>query len=149
MGYNITVGPDAGDIPDITCTANTDGNGDPVALDGVRLGNFNYDIARSVQSYNVPIKIAAQTNQGAFDSAPYALELKNVTEHHGHGSAVTNGDDCNNGGQIVLTQNEEHNGDLEYFKFELCDTACYPNEAGPANDYCFEVPSPWDTVVIE
>lgn len=139
--------------PEVTCVPNIDANGDSYAVSGVRLGNYNYDIARSVQSYNVPIKNLAQggsiavTVNSQADSTVEPLELRNVTEHIGHGDA--NAEDCNNAGMFTFTQNPEHEGDLEYVKFELCDTICHPNENGPNNDYCFNVPSPWETVVQE
>ena len=109
------------------------------------MGNFNYDIARSVQQYNLPIYGLAQGDSAAIqinNMAGDGLQLKNVTEHAGHGDAEA--EDCNNGGLFSFDQNPDHWGELEYATFSLCDTACWPDKP---NDYCFEVPSPWDSLI--
>jgi len=145
LPYNATIPDVADDSPAIVCTDN--GSADP----NVRLGNFNYDIARSVQRYNVPVKnlgqgIVSTIQVNGQNEVP--LKVQNVSAHHGHGDANVNGEDCNPDGTIIFQAGLEHEGDLEYFQFELCDADCHANEeGGPLNDYCFEVPSPWATTV--
>jgi len=112
------------------------------------LGNFNYDIARSVQQYNLPIKNLGQGQVATIQinelsGSPVGLQLKNVTSHAGHGTAVA--DDCTNGGLFTYEQNADHWGDLEYATFSLCGASCWPDKP---NDYCFEVPSPWDSTIV-
>merc|ERR1712046_9027 len=145
LPYNATVPDVEEDSPTITCTDN--GSADP----NVRLGNFNYDIARSVQRYNVSVKNLAQDNSATImvnGQNEVPLLVKNVSAHHGHGVALVNGGDCNADGTIVFQAGADHEGDLEYFQFELCDAECHgPNEEGALDDYCFEVPSPWATTV--
>merc|ERR1711866_69 len=122
------------------------------AWPGPRLGNFNYDIARSVQTYNLPIygldqgqTVTVQINKMHNDNPAMDggfLELKNVTAHHGHGTATA--DDCYNEGRFVYYQNPNHMGQLEYASFNLCDSKCWPDKP---NDYCFNVPSSWNSFV--
>jgi len=116
------------------------------------IGNFNYDIARSVQTYNLPIygldqgqTVTVQINKMHNDNPAMDggfLELKNVTAHHGHGTATA--DDCYNEGRFVYYQNPNHMGQLEYASFNLCDSKCWPDKP---NDYCFNVPSSWNSFV--
>jgi len=135
--------------PTIECQPNLDSNGDSYADPEVRLGNFVYDIARSVQRYNLPIKnlaqgesvvvqINKQSHNGGF--LVEGVDLRNVTEHHGHGSASA--EDCINGGEFVYTQNADHWGDLEYAQFDLCDTG------DEGVDYDWDVPSSWTSTVL-
>jgi len=146
--YNISM-PDADYKPTISCVPYTDMSGDEVAWPGPRLGNFNYDIGRSVQQYNMPIygldqgqTVTVTVNQMA-ESTIQGLELMNVTAHHGHGTATAA--DCANAGTFVYTQNADHQGELEYATFSLCDSACWPDVP---NDYCFNVPSSWDSQIV-
>lgn len=139
-----------GDVCDysITCTPNGE------ALPGVRLGNFAYDIARSVQTYTVPVWGLAQGEQVTFPITDYkgnANNCMNPLAHHGHGDAIgcstnsTTG--CNN--ELIFTQNPDHNGLLEYFSFEpvspVNNPICYSLPYHHEDDYEWEVPSPWDT----
>ena len=60
------------------------------ALSGVFLGNFNYDIARSVQTYTVPVYGLAQGKTVDFDLQSYEgedLNCANPLAHSGHGTA--------------------------------------------------------------
>ena len=67
------------------------GNADyPVAHSGVHLGNFNYDIARSVQTYTVPIYGLDKGNSATFQIVDYYDKDNNCINplaHHGHGFA--------------------------------------------------------------
>jgi len=119
------------------------------AYAGPLLGNFNYDIGRSVQQYNLPIYGLGQGQTVTInilemeESAAGPIQLRNVSAHVGHGTATA--DDCNNAGTFVYTQNENHHGELEYAQFSLCDADCWPDKP---NDYCFDVPSPWDSNIV-
>ena len=68
-------------------------NGDaayPVAHSGVHLGNFNYDIARSVQTYTVPIYGLEKGQSATFEITDYYNEPNNCMNplaHNGHGTA--------------------------------------------------------------
>ena len=86
--------------------------------------------------------VTVTVNQMA-QSTIVGLELQNVTAHHGHGEATA--EDCANGGIFVYHQDPTHNGDLEYAQFSLCDSNCWPDTP---NDYCFNVPSSWDSTVV-
>ena len=72
------------------------------ALPGVHLGNFNYDIARSVQTYTVPIYGLAKGDSATFEITDYyndANNCMNPLAHHGHGTASgcsTNTTGCSN-----------------------------------------------------
>ena len=73
-----------------------EGDGDE-ALGGVYLGNFNYDIARSVQTYTVPIYGLPQGEAVDFDLHDYNNEVlycANPAAHAGHGSVT--GNSCSN-----------------------------------------------------
>ena len=87
------------------------------ALPGVHLGNFNYDIARSVQTFTVPIYGLAQGQEETFPITDYYnedLHCANAAAHVGHGttsgcsvisnSTQTNGaEPCSN--ELTFTQN--------------------------------------------
>lgn len=45
-------------------------------------------------------------------------------------------------GSVEFTKDENHQGLLDYFSFRLCEASCWE---GPQDDYCFEVPSQWNT----
>lgn len=131
------------------CDANIDGDGNSFADPNVRLGNFVYDIARSVQRYNLPIKnlaldqsVTIQINKQDRQGVPIAegVELRNVSAHHGHGEASA--EDCSNDGSFVYSQNPDHLGDLEYAQFDVCDTGAEDT------DYDWDVPSSWESEVI-
>ena len=60
------------------------------ALSGVHLGNFNYDIARSVQTYTVPIYGLDKGLDATFPITDYYNQPNNCINplaHHGHGTA--------------------------------------------------------------
>ena len=79
-------------------------NGDadyPVAHEGVHLGNFNYDIARSVQTYTVPIYGLQHGEAATFEIVDYYNDENkcvNPLAHHGHGTAsgCSNNSTCSN-----------------------------------------------------
>jgi len=116
------------------------------------LGNFNYDIARSHQSYNLPI-YGMQADQTAvinidshtLDQEIDDVRVRNVTAHHGHG--VADGEDmCDE--EFVFTLSN-HLGELEYVNFYLCEDPTVSGEASPG-DYRYDVPSSWtSTISIE
>jgi hypothetical protein len=146
--YNITMA-DADFKPTLSCVD----YGGP--WEGPLLGNFNYDIARSVQQYNLPIY---GLDQGEFvaitinDMDGEGLRIQNVSAHHGHGHA--NADDCESDGDLTgyftYLQEQSHMGQLEYAQFNLCDPHGYEDEncwKGPQQDYCFKVPSAWDSTI--
>ena len=61
------------------------------ALPGVHLGNFNYDIARSVQTYTVPIYGLEKWEKVTFPITDYYDRPNyciNPLAHHGHGTAT-------------------------------------------------------------
>ena len=71
------------------------------ALDGVHLGNFNYDIARSVQTYTAPIYGLEKYQRATFDLVDYYNvdnDCVNPAAHQGHGEAsgCSNNDTCSN-----------------------------------------------------
>ena len=86
------------------------------ALPGVHLGNFNYDIARSVQTYTVPIYGLEKYDSATFDILDYynaPNDCMNPLAHHGHGTASgcsTNVTGCSN----TLTFN--HDQGKNYYK---------------------------------
>ena len=82
-------------------------------LKGVFLGNFNYDIARSVQTYTVPVYGLKQGEEMEVNIMSYENEQNhcmNALAHSGHGTATgcstnatfTDAAVCSN--QIVFTQ---------------------------------------------
>jgi len=127
----------------------------PVAHSGVYLGNFNYDIARSVQTYTVPIYGLAQDQTVTFPITNYyngEADCINPLAHHGHGTASGCSQDYNSTGEcsneVTFHQNPDHNGLLEYFQFEPVQMNNAPQCAMPVHhkdDYQWDTPSPWDT----
>jgi len=128
-------------------------NGKP--LEGVFLGNFNYDIARSVQTYTVPVYGLEQGEIATFNIKDYYGEpanCMNAESHHGHGfvddkSSCSDNTTCGN--TIIYKQNEDHNGLLEYFQFEPVSPTnnpfCWAQPLHHVDDYQWQTPSPWDT----
>jgi len=112
------------------------------------LGNFNYDIARSHQSYNLPI-YGLQADQTAvinidshnIDMTGNPVSVRNVTAHHGHGDAddVT---ECDQEFTFTLT---DHLGELEYVNFYLCEDPTVGGEND--GDYSYNVPSSWTSTI--
>ena len=98
--------------PDFECNPTADG--EPVP--GPRLGNFNYDIARSHQQYNLPIYGLDNEAIGVVEinahqvNEPFEVAVRNVSAHHGHGE--TTHIDCENTFQYQVDAN--HGGILEY-----------------------------------
>jgi len=92
------------------------------------LGNFNYDIARSHQSYNLPI-YGLEANDVAYVSIEshnpadrrvdeiFDVNVRNVTAHHGHGIAGDNDDSCLHNDFTFTLSN--HLGNLEYVNVSL------------------------------
>ena len=127
-------------------------NGSP--LPGVFLGNFNYDIARSVQTYTVPIYGLNKNEEATFPITDYNYEANNcmlADVHNGHGtvegcSNVTSGV-CSN--EVTFYHDQDHNGLLEYFQFEAVSLAnnpyCTEMPKHHEEDYQWQTPSPWDT----
>ena len=81
---------------------------------GVHLGNFNYDIARSVQTYTAPIYGLSQAEVVTFGIVDYHNQNNdciNPLAHHGHGTASG----CSNnvtktcGNDITFSQNPGKN----------------------------------------
>jgi len=128
-------------------------NGEPHK--GVFLGNFNYDIARSVQTYTVPVYGLEQGEIATFNIKDYYGEpanCMNAKSHHGHGfvddkSSCSDNTTCGN--TIIYEQNEDHNGLLEYFQFEPVSPTnnpfCWALPLHHVDDYKWLTPSPWDT----
>ena len=91
--YNMTTAQTEGLCEfELECEANGE------ALPGVFLGNFNYDIARSVQTYTVPVYGLEQGKQVDFDLQSYEGENLNCAfpkAHAGHGT-VKEGSCSNN-----------------------------------------------------
>merc|ERR1712227_389484 len=85
---------------------------------GVHLGNFNYDIARSVQTYTVPIYGLQQAESATFNIVDYYDRENaciNPLAHHGHGTASgcstgANTTTCTRANDITFQQNPDHNG---------------------------------------
>jgi len=140
------------------------------------LGNFNYDVARSHQSYNLPIYglitdnplevrvLNHSVNTGLDDNL---VAIRNVTAHHGHGS-VTDHTICDNLFEYTLNVDDKppgtigHHGELEYAnvsvlkmfslkiiaQFYLCDDPTVSKKDAPG-DYEYNVPSSWTTTVFQ
>jgi len=134
----------------LTCTD----NGGPVA--GVHLGNFNYDIARSVQTYTVPIWGLEKGNSATFNLRDYNDEFNNCMNgkaHEGHGTVDADScsknstEGCSN--ELTFHHNLDHNGNLEYFQFEPVSPTnnpiCFAKPIHHIDDYQWQTPSPWDT----
>jgi len=122
------------------------------ALPGVHLGNFNYDIARSVQTYTVPIYGLGKGESATFNILDYYGEenrCMNPLAHHGHGTAsgCSTNTTCSN--QLTFDHDQDHNGLLEYFQFEPVSLINAPSCAlmpeHHTEDYTWYTPSPWDT----
>jgi len=113
------------------------------------LGNFNYDIARSHQSYNLPI-YGLQADQTAvinidshnIDMDGNPVSVRNVTAHHGHGDAV----DVTECDQEFTFKLSDHLGELEYVNFYLCEDPTVSGEPSPG-DYEYNVPSSWTSTI--
>lgn len=113
------------------------------------LGNFNYDIARSHQSYNLPI-YGLQAGQTALVSieSHWAdidtdwVSVRNVTAHHGHG---IDSDTAECDQEFTFTLND-HLGELEYVNFYLCEDPTVSGEAA-RGDYRYTVPSSWTSTI--
>ena len=85
---------------ELDCTQNN------AALPGVYLGNFNYDIARSVQTYTVPIYGLAQGQNVTFDILDYngeANNCMNAAAHAGHGTV----EGCSKSGNETVSGDPE------------------------------------------
>lgn len=136
---------------EFSCELHPDG-----AHTGPLLGNFNYDVARSHQQYNMPIYgmeegqtvlvEMASHNHVEWDhefgdwNSNYVVFVQNVTAHHGHGTVAEFDDTCDDRFQYTLNG---HQGELEYAQFELCTSDPDFNK----EDYKFDVPSSWTTTV--
>jgi hypothetical protein len=117
------------------------------------LGNFNYDVARSHQSYNLPI-YGLQADQTAIinieshnvetDEDANFVSIRNVTAHHGHGTIGADDEDCD--AEFLFTLNN-HLGELEYANFYLCDDPTVSGDAAPG-DYLYNVPSSWTSQIF-
>jgi hypothetical protein len=113
------------------------------------LGNFNYDVARSHQSYNLPI-YGLEAGQTALisveshnpDPDTEWVSVRNVTAHHGHG-IDSDDEECDQEFTFTL---DNHLGELEYVNFYLCDDPTVSGEASPG-DYDYVVPSSWTTTI--
>jgi len=144
--YNLTMDQSTGFIPEIECVD----NGAPV--DGLRLQNFVYDLARSVQTYRVGIYGLEPDQVATVQISDYsgsALELRDITADNGHG--VVTGENCTNNGAFTyqLDPTGQHQGWLEYASFNLCEGQfdCWETGSQP-DDYCFRIPSPWDSTIL-
>jgi len=88
------------------------------ALPGVFLGNFNYDIARSVQTYTVPIYGLGKGQSATFPITDYLNapnNCMNAAAHVGHGTASgcsTNNATTNAGCSNELTFNHDQGNKL-------------------------------------
>lgn len=117
------------------------------------LGNFNYDVARSHQSYNLPI-YGLQADQTAIinieshnvetDEDANFVSIRNVTAHHGHGTITNSAEECDAEFLFTLTS---HLGELEYANFYLCDDPTVSGEAA-LGDYRYNVPSSWTSTIF-
>jgi len=151
--YNLTIPQRAALCGyELTCVDNGS------ALEGVFLGNFNYDIARSVQTYTVPVYGLEQGETVTFEIRDYNNDTNwchSAQSHVGHGfvrddSCSPSNDTCGN--IITYTQNSEHNGLLEYFSFEpvspVNSPGCWDKPLHHVHDHQWQTPSPWDTQEI-
>merc|ERR1712003_318891 len=132
---------------ELTCT-------DTCAVEGVHLGNFNYDIARSVQTYTVPIYGLEKGESATFDIRDYNDEANNCMNdkaHEGHGTTTGCSTNSTTGCSNILTfdHDKDHNGLLEYFQFEPVsptnNPTCFALPIHHIDDYQWQTPSPWDT----
>jgi hypothetical protein len=124
------------------------------ALSGVHLGNFNYDIARSVQTYTVPIYGLEKGRTINFPMTDYyndQADCMNPLAHSGHGTAFgcsqNDTNTCSN--LLSFSHDQDHNGLLEYFQFEPVSPTnnplCFALPIHHVDDYEWKTPSPWDT----
>jgi len=124
------------------------------AVPGVHLGNFNYDIARSVQTYTVPIYGLEKGEEATVTLLDYNGDQNNCMNalaHHGHGTAegcsTNSTDGCSN--VLSFKHDQDHNGLLEYFQFEpvspVNNPICFALPTHHVDDYQWQTPSPWDT----
>jgi len=127
---------------------------DTGAVPGVHLGNFNYDIARSVQTYTVPIYGLEEDSEATFTIVDYNGDpnnCMNAEAHHGHGTASGCSTNSTTGCSNVLTfkHDQGHQGLLEYFQFEPVsptnNPVCFSLPIHHIDDYNWQTPSPWDT----
>ena len=136
---------------ELTCVP----EGGPVA--GVHLGNFNYDIARSVQTYTVPIWGLEKGENATFQIKDYNNEdnnCMNAKAHEGHGT-INESDSCSKNATdgcsntLTFRHNKDHNGNLEYFEFQPVSPTnnpiCFALPIHHIDDYQWQTPSPWDT----
>merc|ERR1712003_302941 len=105
----------------LECRPHEDGNGKQVAHEGVYLGNFNYDIARSVQTYTAPIYGLPMDQSVTYEIVDYYDDPNRCVHgaaHHGHGTAsgCSTNTTCSN--TITFNHDQGHNGLLEYFQWE-------------------------------
>jgi len=119
---------------------------------GVHLGNFNYDIARSVQTYTVPIYGLEKGQKATFTLKDYNDQdnnCMNALAHEGHGNAGGCSTNTTCGNTIEFFHDEDHNGLLEYFQFEPIspdnNKQCWAAPLHHIDDYQWQTPSPWDT----
>jgi len=133
------------------------------------LGNFNYDVARSHQSYNLPIyglktadpfEVRVTSHEVDLGDGANEVAIRNVTAHHGHGSIIDDVNDifCDNFFQYILNVNDQplgtigHHGELEYANFYLCEDPFGPfhpeKPDQSAGDYNYKVPSSWTTTIV-
>jgi len=136
----------------LECRPHEDGNGKQVAHEGVYLGNFNYDIARSVQTYTAPIYGLPMDQSVTYEIVDYYNDENrcvNAAAHHGHGTAsgCSTNTTCSN--TITFDHDQGHNGLLEYFQWEPVSVINAPSCAlvpeHHTEDYTWNTPSPWDT----
>jgi len=76
---------------------------------GVHLGNFNYDIARSVQTYTVPIYGLEKGQKATFTLKDYNDQdnnCMNALAHEGHGNALGCSTNTTCGNTIEFSHNE-------------------------------------------
>jgi len=153
--------------PVLSCSTLTDSLEDQNLLP--LLGNFNYDVARSHQSYNLPIYglkterpaiVHVMSHEPDLGSGGNEVEIRNVTAHHGHGSIIddVNNEFCDNFFQYILNVNDKppgtigHHGELEYANFYLCEDPFGPfhpeKPDQSAGDYNYKVPSSWTTTIV-
>ena len=77
---------------------------------GIHLGNFNYDIARSVQTYTVPIYGLEKDQSATFDLKDYYNEdnhCMNPLAHSGHGTVSGCSTNSTDGCSGTLTFNHD------------------------------------------
>jgi len=148
----------AANKPVLSCSTLTDSLEDQGLLP--LLGNFNYDVARSHQSYNLPIyglktakpvQVTVLSHEVNLGNGGNEVEIRNVTAHHGHGS-VTDHTVGDNLFEYTLNVDDQppgtigHHGELEYANFYLVDDPTVSKQDAPG-DYNYKVPSSWTTTI--